>query len=98
MKDNEVIARWDFGYVAIDIIGGIGRYVSHYWFHGDILHTGFVVGTVKRHWVLFFPGMTPNVFFVPDLYTHPKFPSRFSDYSQVLRFLNLLEDEKENAK
>lgn len=94
---TELIVRWDYGYVAYDIISSNGRYVSRYWFHGNLMYTGFAVGKVKKHWVLCFIGMAPYVFFVPDLYTHPKFPCRFSDYSQVIRFINLLEKEGETS-
>ena len=93
VKQKEV-ARWDFGTIAVDIIGGVGREVARYWFHGDILYVGFVVDRVQGHAVLFFAGMTPYVFYVPDLRPHDTIPCRFNDWSEVTKAIAEFEESK----
>lgn len=92
--EQKEVARWDFGTIAVDIIGGVGREVARYWFHGDILYVGFVVDRVQGHAVLFFACMSPYVFYVPDLRPCDTIPCRFNDWSEVIKAIAEFEETK----
>ena len=92
--NQKEVARWDFGTIAVDIIEGVEREVARYWFHENILYVGFVVNRVRGHAVLFFAGMTPYVFYVPDLRSHGTIPSRFNDWLEVIKAIEEFEETK----
>lgn len=92
--EQKEVARWDFGTITVDIIGGVGREIARYWFNGDILYVGYVVDKVQGHAVLYFVGMNPYVFYVPDLRPHDTIPCRFNDWSEVTKAIAEFEESK----